>query len=483
MGVNAGMPPHLKLKQVNSLTEILVKFVASFLHNAAKVCVKMKRARSDMSEAKLNSCRNYFTEVSNCIPANLYEEFMAFLQSLILSEKSLLDEIYYDAIGSLLNKFTKKLILDKASMFQDSSMAIEAFLQHLEKAKNTKQLTMVKNVVDLIDYEFEPTLLQIATFSDLHTLKLPGLKQIDIETDTMAEFLQLLQNNCMHLHTLELNESTIDNECCNILGEISSISVLNLNHCTKLESSGVLHLLKKLGKLTRIDALRGKSSNVQNALDIFANENKTESNNSCDNSEKRVTKLTHMTFRDPHGIPKVAPLCPAVRDVKIIYNVFEFNYDASVDNCLVHLELFPNYRSGGLELSADLNCLNMLFVIQWRNIKLWGPSLKKVTLTEPEFLHPQTLNPFALQCKNLAEMIIVNPSTISDDLFVGRVPELAKEPFKNLKKLTFEGEKFPKHVSNFLIGKAVNIEELNIILDGLNQGQFQDYLLMFQDQN
>ena len=54
-----------------------------------------------------------------------------------------------------------------------------------------------------------------------------------------------------------------------------------------------------------------------------------------------------MTFRDPHGIPKVAPLCPAVKDVKIIYNVFEFNYDASVDNCLVHLELFPNYRSGG----------------------------------------------------------------------------------------------------------------------------------------
>ena len=68
----------------------------------------------------------------------------------------------------------RKLILDKASMFQDSSMAIEAFLQHLEKAKNTKQLTMVKSVVDLIDYEFEPTLLQIATFSDLHTLKLPG---------------------------------------------------------------------------------------------------------------------------------------------------------------------------------------------------------------------------------------------------------------------------------------------------------------------
>ena len=35
---------------------------------------------------------------------------MAFLQSLILFEKSLLDEIYYDAIGSLLNKFTRYLL-------------------------------------------------------------------------------------------------------------------------------------------------------------------------------------------------------------------------------------------------------------------------------------------------------------------------------------------------------------------------------------
>ena len=62
-----------------------------------------------------------------------------------------------------------------------------------------------------------------------------------------------------------------------------------------------------------------------------------------------------------------------------------------------------------LALTADLNCLNMLFVIQWRNIKLWGPSVKKLTLTEVEFLHPQTLNPFALQCRNLTEMIIINP--------------------------------------------------------------------------
>ena len=56
---------------------------------------------------------------------------------------------------------------------------------------------------------------------------------------------------------------------------------------------------------------------------------------------------------------------------------------------------------GNMSLSADLNCLNMLFVIQMRNLKLWGPCLKKLNLTEPEFLHPQTLNPFALQCNQL----------------------------------------------------------------------------------
>lgn len=353
-------------------------------------------------------------------------------------------------------------------MFQDSSMAIEAFLQHLHQARNTNHLAFVKSVIDLIDYEFEPTLLQIATFTDLHTLKLPGLKQIDIETDAMAEFLVILQNNCLKLHTLDLSESNIDNECCNVIAEISSLSNLNLNHCTKLECSGVLHLLQKLENLTRIDALRGKSSNVQNALDVMMN-NESESTNQCN----KLPKLTYMTFRDPHGIAKIAPACPGLKEIKVVYNVYEYNYDASVDQCLVNLELFPEFINGKLKLSADLNCLNMLFVIQWRNLKLWGNSLKRLSLTEAEFLHPQTLNPFALQCQNLEELIIINPSTISDDLFVGRVPDLAREPFRQLKKLTFEAEKFPSHVAKFLLQKAGAIEEITLILDQMNITSFK----------
>ena len=50
-------------------------------------------------------------------------------------------------------------------MFQDSSMAMEAFMLYLHQAHNTKQLIMAKSVIDLIDYEFEPTLMKIATFA------------------------------------------------------------------------------------------------------------------------------------------------------------------------------------------------------------------------------------------------------------------------------------------------------------------------------
>ena len=91
---------------------------------------------------------------------------------------------------------------------------IEAFLQHLHRATNTRILNVAKSVIDLIDFEFEPTLMKIATFPLLHTLKLPGLKLIDIGKETMEEFLLLLQNNCTQLHTLgpftkdRINEET-----------------------------------------------------------------------------------------------------------------------------------------------------------------------------------------------------------------------------------------------------------------------------------
>ena len=243
-----------------------------------------------------------------------------------------------------------------------------------------------------------------------------------------------------------------------------SLVMLNLNHCTKLESAGVLHLIKKLEKLNRIEALRGKSSNVQNALECLENSK---------HEVKTVPNLTHMTFRDPHGISKIAPICPNIKEVKVIYNVYEYNYDANVDTCLVSLQLFNEHTLGNLRLAADFNCLNLLFVIQWRNLKLWGPALHKLSLTEPEFLHPQTLNPFALQCDHLTDLTIINPSTISDELFVGRVPELAKNPFCYLQKLRFEGEKLPLHVAKFLLASSTKLCEITLIIDVLILAQFK----------
>lgn len=162
------------------------------IHICLQSCVQCKREKN-LSSGKLEACRQYFIEASDCVPANLYEPFMNVLQMLILQEKTLLNELYYETIGSMLNQFSKKLLLEKASMFQDSSMAIEAFLQHINQAPNIQHLSLAKSVIDLIDYDFEPALMTIGTFADLRILRLPGLKHIDIETDTMAEFLILLQ--------------------------------------------------------------------------------------------------------------------------------------------------------------------------------------------------------------------------------------------------------------------------------------------------
>jgi hypothetical protein len=63
---------------------------------------------------------------------------------------------------------------------------------------------------------------------------------------------------------------------------------------------------------------------------------------------------------------------------------------------------------------------NKLFM-QMPNLKIYGPSLIRITLTECEFVHPQTMNPLARLCPNLVQLSLENPSTVPDDLFVGEV--------------------------------------------------------------
>ena len=60
-------------------------------------------------------------------------------------------------------------------------------------------------------------------------------------------------------------------------------------------------------------------------------------------------------------------------------------------------------------------------IFQMPNLLVFGSCLIRITLTECEFVHPQTLNPFAKFCPNLAELSLENPSTVPDELFVGEV--------------------------------------------------------------
>ena len=67
-----------------------------------------------------------------------------------------------------------------------------------------------------------------------------------------------------------------------------------------------------------------------------------------------------------------------------------------------------------------------------RQLGMYGHLLRSVSLTQSEFLHPQTLNPFARHCPNLGSLSIFSCSAISDEMFMGEVPELQPQPFQRL---------------------------------------------------
>ena len=79
---------------------------------------------------------------------------------------------------------------------------------------------------------------------------------------------------------------------------------------------------------------------------------------------------------------------------------------------------------------------------------------------ESEFVHPQTINPFALLCPNLESLTLINPSVVTDNLFFGEVPELATKSFGSLKKLTFEGDTISFALGKFLLEHSTSLSYL-----------------------
>ena len=410
---------------------------------------KAKRKKGSFSQENLDKCESYFEDIATCVPALLFDAFTDQLWTWVTAENDILDVKYYECIGCLLNPSLSRLKLNQPRSFQDSSLALESFLSRLNRAHKLRDIHISKSVVELIDFEFEDYLTAIGSLPHLHSVVLRGLKRIEVRSDAMLDFVQLLENNSgCQLVRLDLSESEVDDACAEVIGQFSELRSLFLNGCQRLETSGVVKILENLRKLTEFEANRGRESAVQNAVSAV----------------ESPLRLTEFVFRNPYrGMRKVAERCPDVKRVRIVNNVFEYSYDAKLDDCLKDLTAFSSFDQD-LEVELDMSCFNMLFAIQMRNLADYGRSLVKLSLTESEFVHPQTLNPFALNCPRLRTLVIVNPAVVSDELFVGEVPELAVRPFASLTSLTFEGHRMSSPLSGFLLEHALELVHLHLSL-------------------
>ena len=88
-----------------------------------------------------------------------------------------------------------------------------------------------------------------------------------------------------------------------------------------------------------------------------------------------------------------------------------------------------------------------------RSLAQTGKFIRKLTMTQGEFLHPQTLNPWSKNCPNLESLTLLACQNVSDEMFVGEVPELERLPFRNLKELHLEGQ-LPVTLARYLVNKS-----------------------------
>ncbi len=59
-----------------------------------------------------------------------------------------------------------------------------------------------------------------------------------------------------------------------------------------------------------------------------------------------------------------------------------------------------------------------------------GTRIRRLCLSQGEFLHAQALNPWAKHCPNLRFLEVVNCGVVSDEMFVGEIPPLVEGALK-----------------------------------------------------
>ena len=64
--------------------------------------------------------------------------------------------------------------MTSARLFQDSSLALESFLNGIDRAKKLREVSLSAAVTDLACFEVAHTLKEIASLKELRKLELPG---------------------------------------------------------------------------------------------------------------------------------------------------------------------------------------------------------------------------------------------------------------------------------------------------------------------
>ncbi len=102
-----------------------------------------------------------------------------------------------------------------------------------------------------------------------------------------------------------------------------------------------------------------------------------------------------------------------------------------------------------------------------------GTRIRRLCLSQGEFLHAQALNPWAKHCPNLRFLEVVNCGVVSDEMFVGEIPPLVEGALKgenagqflhkiyavqrwlilDLEELHYEGA-LPFSLASFLLGSC-----------------------------
>ena len=98
--------------------------------------------------------------------------------------------------------------------------------------------------------------------------------------------------------------------------------------------------------------------------------------------------------------------------------------------------------------------LSLSFQLRW--LPAHGGLLRRLSLTQCEFLHPQSLNHFAEACPNLTALALYNCMAVDDAMFVGDLPELSPAPSPNLEELSFEGEALGDSLADYLLSSCVD---------------------------